>query len=459
MNHEPSYESRIVSLFISRPDSKDDRPSNLQLFAAFKRASFNCGRKNLTPLPASSVPTAFVGGLSSLMNAVTNRHELSTALAAMVFAFRQANDGDPDRPIPLCGAIIIEAAVVSGLTGVGGGVFLATHTHRTAPGVSETNSGAKSSGRCILQHDRNYAQSQTCWPKEGGVQLASGLGRASRSGRMRGGIAGPEPRRIFMFIRSLLFIAAIVTSLATQAAAEDKSIVVASTTSTQDSGLFGYLLPIFKEKTGIDVKVVAEGTGQALDTARRGDADVVFVHAKSSEEKFLSEGFGVKRYPVMYNDFVLIGPQRDPAGVKGKDIVTALQTIKVKSAPFISRGDRSGTNIAEIELWKDAGIDIAKDKGPWYKEVGQGMGAALNTASALNAYVLSDRGTWLAFKNRGDLAILVEGDKRLRNQYGVMLVNPAKHASVPDGRKPKCNHTSRALVRAPGVGRWWGAGS
>jgi tungstate transport system substrate-binding protein len=233
-----------------------------------------------------------------------------------------------------------------------------------------------------------------------------------------------------MFIRSLLLIAAIVTSLVTQAAAEDKSIVVASTTSTQDSGLFGYLLPIFKEKTGIDVKVVAQGTGQALDTARRGDADVVFVHARSAEEKFLSEGFGVKRYPVMYNDFVLIGLQNDPAGVKGKDIVTALQTIKAKSAPFISRGDRSGTNIAEIELWKDAGIDIAKDKGPWYKEIGQGMGAALNTGSALNAYVLSDRGTWLAFKNRGDLAILVEGDKRLRNQYGVMLVNPAKRTSV-----------------------------
>jgi tungstate transport system substrate-binding protein len=233
-----------------------------------------------------------------------------------------------------------------------------------------------------------------------------------------------------MFIRSLLLIAAIVTSLVTQAAAEDKSIVVASTTSTQDSSLFGYLLPIFKEKTGIDVKVVAQGTGQALDTARRGDADVVFVHARSAEEKFLSEGFGVKRYPVMYNDFVLIGLQNDPAGVKGKDIVTALQTIKAKSAPFISRGDRSGTNIAEIELWKDAGIDIAKDKGPWYKEIGQGMGAALNTGSALNAYVLSDRGTWLAFKNRGDLAILVEGDKRLRNQYGVMLVNPAKRTSV-----------------------------
>jgi len=233
-----------------------------------------------------------------------------------------------------------------------------------------------------------------------------------------------------MLIRSLLVVTALVTSLATEAIAQDKSIVVASTTSTQDSGLFGYLLPIFKQKTGIDVKVVAEGTGQALDTARRGDADVVFVHAKSAEEKFLSEGFGVKRYPVMYNDFVLIGPQSDPAGVKGKDIVTALQTIKAKSAPFISRGDRSGTNIAEIELWKDAGINIEKDKGPWYQESGQGMGATLNTASALSAYVLSDRGTWLAFKNRGDLSILVEGDKRLRNQYGVMLVNPAKHPSV-----------------------------
>jgi tungstate transport system substrate-binding protein len=233
-----------------------------------------------------------------------------------------------------------------------------------------------------------------------------------------------------MLIRSLLFIAAIVTSLATQATAEDKSIVVASTTSTQDSGLFGYLLPIFKEKTGIDVKVVAQGTGQALDTARRGDADVVFVHAKLAEEKFLSEGFGVKRYPVMYNDFVLIGPKGDPAGAKGEDIVTALQTIKAKSAPFISRGDRSGTNIAEIDFWKDAGIDIAKDKGSWYKEVGHGMGAALSTAAALDAYVLSDRGSWLAFKYPGDLALMVESDKRLFNQYSVMLVNPAKHPNV-----------------------------
>jgi tungstate transport system substrate-binding protein len=232
-------------------------------------------------------------------------------------------------------------------------------------------------------------------------------------------------------LRSLLFVAAIVASLATQATAEDKFIVVASTTSTQDSGLFSYLLPIFKEKTGIDVKVVAQGTGQALDTARRGEADVVFVHSKAAEEKFVSEGFGVKRCAVMYNDFVLIGPESDPAGVKGKDIVAALQTIKAKPAPFISRSDRSGTNMAEIGLWKDAGIDIAKDKGSWYKESGHGMGATLNTASALDAYVLSDRGTWLALKNNlGDLAIVVEGDKRLFNQYGVILVNPAKHPSV-----------------------------
>ena len=223
---------------------------------------------------------------------------------------------------------------------------------------------------------------------------------------------------------------AAATLVCASASAQEKSIVVASTTSTQDSGLFGYLLPIVKQKLGIEVKVLAQGTGQALDTARRGDADVVFVHAKSAEEKFLAEGFGVKRYPVMYNDFVVIGPKSDPAGIKGKDVVVALQTIKAKAAPFVSRGDRSGTHIAELALWKQAGIDIAADKGPWYKEIGQGMGAALNMASASNAYVLSDRGTWLAFKNRGDLAIVVEGDKRLFNQYGVMLVNPAKHPTV-----------------------------
>jgi tungstate transport system substrate-binding protein len=228
-------------------------------------------------------------------------------------------------------------------------------------------------------------------------------------------------------IAVLLTAAALLCS---QACAQEKSIVVASTTSTQDSGLFAYLLPIVKEKTGIVVKVLAQGTGQALDTARRCDADVVFVHAKSAEQKFLAEGYGVRRYPVMYNDFILLGPKDDPAGVKGRNILTALQMIKAKGAPFISRGDRSGTNIAELALWKDAGIDIANDKGPWYKEIGQGMGAALNMASASNAYVLSDRGTWLAFQNRGDLAIVVEGDKRLFNQYGVMLVNPTKCPNV-----------------------------
>jgi len=211
----------------------------------------------------------------------------------------------------------------------------------------------------------------------------------------------------------------------------EKSIVVASTTSTQDSGLFDFILPLFKAKTGIDVKVVAQGTGQALDTARRGDADVVLVHAKSAEEKFLAEGYGVKRYPVMYNDFILIGPRADPAAVKGsKDVLVSLAAIKRTRSTFISRGDRSGTHIAELDLWRLAGIDIGTGKGPWYKEIGQGMGAALNTASAAEAYVLADRATWLAFKNKGDLVIAVEGDRHLLNQYGVMLVNPQKYPTV-----------------------------
>ena len=215
------------------------------------------------------------------------------------------------------------------------------------------------------------------------------------------------------------------------ASAQDKSIVVASTTSTQDSGLFEYLLPLFKAKSGITVKVVAQGTGKALDTGARCDADVVFVHAKGQEEKFLKEGHGVKRFPVMYNDFVIVGPKSDPAGIKGmKDVAKAFTTIKDKKADFISRGDRSGTHIAELNLWKASGIDIEKDKGPWYKSIGQGMGAALNTAGAGNAYVLSDRGTWIHFKNKGDLQILIEGDKRMFNQYGVMLVNPEKHPTV-----------------------------
>jgi len=231
--------------------------------------------------------------------------------------------------------------------------------------------------------------------------------------------------------------AAASLALAGPALAKDKSIVVSSTTSTTDSGLFNHILPLFKKKTGIDVKVVSQGTGQALETGRRGDSDVVFVHARPQEEKFVADGFGVKRFPVMYNDFVLIGPKSDPAGIKGgKDIAAALKAIKAKSAPFISRGDKSGTHSAELNLWKVAGIDIAgadkdaKGSGAWYKEIGQGMGAALNTASAANAYVLADRGTWLSFKNRGDLDIVVEGDNKLFNQYGVILVNPAKHPNV-----------------------------
>jgi tungstate transport system substrate-binding protein len=237
-----------------------------------------------------------------------------------------------------------------------------------------------------------------------------------------------------MFSRRSLTAAVtlVAAAIATQpASAQDRSIVVASTTSTQDSGLFEYLLPLYQRKTGVVVKVIAQGTGQALDTGRRGDADVVFVHAKSAELKFLAEGQGVRRYPVMYNDFVLIGPKSDPARIKGlPDVAKAFQIIKDKKAPFISRGDRSGTHIAELQLWNDARIDIDKDKGPWYKSIGQGMGAALNTAGAANAYVLSDRGTWIHFKNKGDLQILVEGDKRMFNQYGVMLVNPDKHPDV-----------------------------
>jgi tungstate transport system substrate-binding protein len=231
------------------------------------------------------------------------------------------------------------------------------------------------------------------------------------------------------FIVTVALIAAVFAAQPTFA--QDKSIVVASTTSTQDSGLFEYLLPLYKLKTGVIVKVIAQGTGQALDTGRRGDADVVFVHAKSAELQFLSEGQGVKRYPVMFNDFVLIGPKGGPARIKNmRDVAKAFQAIKDNQQSFISRGDRSGTHIAELQLWKDSGIDIEKDKGPWYKSIGQGMGAALNTAGASNAYVLSDRGTWIYSKNKGDLQILVEGDKRMFNQYGVMLVNPEKHPNV-----------------------------
>ncbi|WGS21573.1 MULTISPECIES: substrate-binding domain-containing protein [unclassified Bradyrhizobium] len=215
------------------------------------------------------------------------------------------------------------------------------------------------------------------------------------------------------------------------AGAQDRTIIVASTTSTEQSGLFGYLLPQFTKASGIGVKVVAVGTGQALDIGRRGDADVVFVHDRPAEDKFMSEGQGVKRFDVMYNDFVIVGPKADPAHIAGdKDVADALRKIAAATAPFISRGDRSGTYEAELRLWKDAGIDLAAAKGSWYREIGQGMGPALNMAASSNSYVLSDRGTWLSFKNRGELTILTEGDRRLFNQYGVMLVNPAKHPNV-----------------------------
>jgi tungstate transport system substrate-binding protein len=221
------------------------------------------------------------------------------------------------------------------------------------------------------------------------------------------------------------------------ARAQERFITVASTTSTQDSGLFGYLLPIFKAKTGIDVHVIAQGTGQALDTGRRGDADVVFVHARSEEMKFLAEGFSPKRYPVMYNDFIIVGPKSDPARIAGStDAANAFKAIAQTKSPFVSRGDKSGTNIAELQLWSESGLDLAAIRGPWYREMGQGMGAVLNSANAMAAYTLSDRGTWIAFKNKGDLQIAVEGDRKLFNQYGVMLVNPARfpHVKTADGQ-------------------------
>ena len=231
----------------------------------------------------------------------------------------------------------------------------------------------------------------------------------------------------------LSFTAALSLVLLSQsqiAIAQEKSIVVSSTTSTEQSGLFGYLLPIFEKKAGIQVKVVAVGTGQALDIGRRGDADVVFVHDKPAEEKFVEEGYSTQRNEVMYNDFVLIGPKADPAKIGGgKDIQAALQKIAATQTPFISRGDKSGTHAAELRYWKGAGVEVSPSSS-WYKETGSGMGPALNTASAMNGYILSDRATWLTFKNRGDLSILVQGDPKLFNQYGVMLVNPVKYPQV-----------------------------
>ena len=234
-------------------------------------------------------------------------------------------------------------------------------------------------------------------------------------------------RRAFI----LACAAAMLICLPQAPRADERFIVVASTTSTQDSGLFDHLLPLFTAKTGIEVRVVAKGTGQAIDLARKGDADVLFVHDRKSEEQFVAEGFGVKRFDVMYNDFILVGPAADPAGVKNMaDVTTALAKIAATAASFASRGDDSGTNKAELRLWKAADIDPKQASGTWYRETGSGMGPTLNTAAAMGAYTLSDRGTWLAFKNKGDLTVLVEGDKRLFNQYGVMLVNPAKHPHV-----------------------------
>ncbi len=235
-----------------------------------------------------------------------------------------------------------------------------------------------------------------------------------------------------MLRRNLIELAVLAAlAVALPAAAQDKSIVIASTTSTEQSGLFKHILPLFEQKAGIKVRVVAQGTGQALDMGRRGDADVVFVHDREAELKFVAEGFGVDRREVMYNDFIIVGPAADPAGVKGsKDTIGALKKIAAAKAPFASRGDRSGTHAAELRFWKAAGVDLAAGKGGWYRETGSGMGPTLNTAAGLEAYALTDRGTWLSFKNRQSLVIAVEGDQQLFNQYGVMLVNPEKHKHV-----------------------------
>jgi tungstate transport system substrate-binding protein len=233
-------------------------------------------------------------------------------------------------------------------------------------------------------------------------------------------------RRVCLKVCVATFAALACISVHAQA----RFITVASTTSTEQSGLFKHLLPGYTKQTGVEVRVVAVGTGQALDMGRRGDADVVFVHDPVAEKKYMDEGFGVNYRQVMYNDFIVVGPKSDPAKAGGKDVLGALQKIKAGQAPFVSRADKSGTHAAELRLWTMAGVDIAKDKGPWYKETGSGMGPALNTASAMGAYILADRGTWLSFKNRGELVILVEGDNKLFNQYGIMLVNPAKHPHV-----------------------------
>ena len=242
-----------------------------------------------------------------------------------------------------------------------------------------------------------------------------------------------------MRFQNILMSAAVAVAIVSgsPAISAERMITVASTTSTEQSGLFAHLLPVFEQQTGIKVRVVAQGTGQALDTARRGDADVVFVHDKAGEEKFVAEGYGVERREVMYNDFILVGPKSDPAQAAGKDILAGLRQIANKRPPFVSRGDKSGTHAAELRYWKAAGVDLEQVKGPWYRDTGSGMGPALNAASSMNAYILADRSSWLAFRNRGDLTVLVEGDTRLFNQYGVILVNPAKqpHVRREDGQR------------------------
>ena len=303
--------------------------------------------------------------------------------------------------------------------------------------VEEIVRGIHARGTTIVMTTHNLAQAKRLASRRG-VPAGGPAGRAvagtrlfQRAADVRGG-GFPRRRTIVMRRQLLAALAGLLFVLGAPATgAQEKFIVVSSTTSTEQSGLFAHLLPLFEKDTGIKVRVVALGTGQALDMARRGDADVVFVHDQAAEEKFVAEGFGVRRLPVMYNDFVLVGPKSDPAKIAGgKDILVALQKIAAAQAPFVSRGDKSGTHAAELRYWKAAGVDLDAKKGAWYKDTGSGMGPTLNTASSMNGYVLTDRGTWLSFRNRGDLAILVEGDQKLFNQYGVMLVNPAKHPHV-----------------------------
>jgi tungstate transport system substrate-binding protein len=268
------------------------------------------------------------------------------------------------------------------------------------------------------------------WEMIGLMMLSAGAGMLHR-GWARKSRGGQELSTAFIALCLLALGAIFALCLHAAAVAQERAIIVASTTSTEQSGLFGFLLPRFTAKTGITVKVVAVGTGQALDIGRRGDVDVVFVHDQPAEEKFMAEGFGVRRYDVMYNDFVVVGPMADPAHVAGgKDVIAAFRSIAAARAPFVSRGDRSGTHEAELRYWKEAGIAVGAARDSWYREIGQGMGPALNMAASLDAYLLADRSTWLSFRNRGTLAVLVEGDSRLFNQYGIMLVNPAKHPNV-----------------------------